>query len=74
MTQHLEKKITYIVKDNTPLMGIGESILVVDDELSELQISKEILETRSYRVMTAVNGAEATALFASAKKNPLISL
>ena len=55
-------------------MGIGESILVVDDELSELQISKEILETRSYRVMTAVNGAEATALFASAKKNPLISL
>ena len=44
--------------------GNGEYILVVDDEVSICEISKEILEAYDYRVLTAVNGAEATALFA----------
>jgi len=35
--------------------------------------SKEILEARRYKVLTAADGAEATALFASAIKAPLTS-
>jgi two-component system, cell cycle sensor histidine kinase and response regulator CckA len=70
VTQQTEKKANPVLED-TPLMGNGENILVVDDELSVLQISKEILEARSYRVLTAADGAEATALFASAKKGSI---
>ena len=44
--------------------GNGEYILVVDDEVSICEISKETLEAYDYHVLTAVNGAEATALFA----------
>ena len=44
--------------------GNGETILVVDDEVSICEISKETLEAYDYHVLTAVNGAEATALFA----------
>ncbi|MGD1043736.1 MAG: PAS domain S-box protein [Bacteroidota bacterium] len=69
-TQQTEKKGVTIEED-TPLIGNGENILVVDDELSVLQISKEILEARNYRVMTAADGAEATALFASAEKGSI---
>ena len=66
-TQQTERKGVTVTED-IPLTGNGENILVVDDELSVLQISKEILEARNYRVMTAADGAEATALFASAEK------
>ena len=49
--------------ENSP-KGNGEQILVVDDEVSICEISKETLEAYNYHVLTAVNGAEATALFA----------
>ena len=54
--------------ESEPAMGHGELILVVDDELSVLQVSKEILEVQGYRVLTATDGAEATAIFASGEK------
>jgi len=69
-TQQTEKKVVSVLEDVTS-MGNGENILVVDDELSVLQISKEILEARSYRVLTAADGAEATAIFASAEKGSI---
>ena len=69
-TQQAEKKIVSVLED-VPSIGNGENILVVDDELSVLQISKEILEARSYRVLTAADGAEATAIFASAEKGSI---
>jgi CheY-like chemotaxis protein len=69
-TQQTEKKVVSVLED-VPSIGNGENILVVDDELSVLQISKEILEARSYRVLTAADGAEATALFASAEKGSI---
>ncbi len=39
--------------------GHGELVLVVDDEASVREIVKETLECYGYRVVTAVNGAEA---------------
>ena len=68
ITHLTENKPIQQTTQQTAAMGNGENILVVDDELSVLQISKEILEMRGYRVMTATDGAEATALFASAEK------
>ena len=43
--------------------GHGETILVIDDEIPILEITKETLETFGYSVMTAQNGAEGVAIF-----------
>jgi two-component system, cell cycle sensor histidine kinase and response regulator CckA len=44
--------------------GKGELILVVDDEPSILEISKEVLQIYNYRVLTASNGIDAIAQYA----------
>lgn len=44
--------------------GDGELILLVDDEVSILEITRQTLETFGYRVLTAVNGAQAISIFA----------
>jgi CheY-like chemotaxis protein len=46
-------------------------ILCVDDNEQELSVLKFMLETNGYRVLTALNGQEAIAIFATA---PLIDL
>lgn len=51
--------------------GNGERILVVDDELSVLQITKETLEIYNYQVLTSTDGADAVAIFADAKKKSI---
>jgi len=43
--------------------GKGEQILVVDDELALLEMTKETLKTYGYRVWGAGNGAEALLLY-----------
>jgi PAS domain S-box-containing protein len=45
-------------------VGRGETILVVDDEASIREITKETLEVYGYQAITAEDGAEAVALFA----------
>lgn len=45
--------------------GQGELVLVVDDEPSVRVVAQRTLERHGYRVLTAANGAEAVALFAS---------
>ncbi len=50
-------------KANSIPMGRGEQILVVDDELSLLEITRETLEASNYRVLMAQNGAEALAIY-----------
>jgi two-component system, cell cycle sensor histidine kinase and response regulator CckA len=50
-------------------LGKGELILVVDDELVVREISRSILESHNYRVVTANNGAEAVACYAKDSKN-----
>jgi PAS domain S-box-containing protein len=49
--------------------GNDELILVIDDEASIREISKETLEAHGYKVMTASDGAEGVAVFAENKKN-----
>jgi two-component system, cell cycle sensor histidine kinase and response regulator CckA len=43
--------------------GNGETILLVDDEVSILQIGKTILESHGYQILAAVNGSEAVDLY-----------
>ncbi len=44
--------------------GHGELVLVVDDEPAVLHVTEETLESFGYRVVTAVDGADAVARFA----------
>jgi len=46
-----------------PPMGHGEQILVVDDEFAVREITRETLGLFNYQVLTAKDGAEATALY-----------
>ena len=48
--------------------GNGELILVVDDEASVREITRQTLETFGYRVLLASDGAEATSIFAVQKQ------
>jgi two-component system, cell cycle sensor histidine kinase and response regulator CckA len=45
--------------------GKGELILAVDDEVSVLTMTKEMLETHGYRVITAKDGPEAVAAYSA---------
>lgn len=47
--------------------GDGEWVLVVDDEASVRQITKQTLEAFGYRVLLASDGAEGVSIFASRK-------
>ena len=46
------------------LRGHGELILVVDDEEAIVRMTRDVLSTSGYRVVTAKNGAEAVDLYA----------
>jgi CheY-like chemotaxis protein len=48
-------------------MGQGEQILLVDDELAILEITKGTLEAFNYRVLTATDGVEAVTLYRQRK-------
>jgi PAS domain S-box-containing protein len=47
-----------------PVRGRGEMILVVDDEAAIRTITTQTLETFGYRTLTAIDGAEAVAIYA----------
>ncbi len=49
------------------IRGNGELILIVDDESSILEVTRAILETYNYQVLTAANGIEAVATYAKNK-------
>jgi CheY-like chemotaxis protein len=44
--------------------GNGETVLVIDDEASILNITSQTLQAFGYRVLTAADGAEAVAIYA----------
>jgi two-component system, cell cycle sensor histidine kinase and response regulator CckA len=54
--------------------GNGEVILVIDDELSILEITKYFLESLNFKAITSSNGDEAIRLFAENKDNIRIVL
>jgi len=43
--------------------GHGELVLLVDDDSSTLAVSKQVLETSGYRVITATDGANAFSIY-----------
>lgn len=53
------------LKPESPMRGNGELILVVDDEPTTCEITKQTLESNGYRVITASDGAEGVARFVS---------
>jgi len=59
-----------VVKPENLPAGNGEVILVIDDEASIREITKETLETFGYRVITANDGVEGVAVYAQ-KKNSI---
>lgn len=54
--------------------GEGETVLVVDDEASVRQITKQTLEAFGYRVLTASDGTEAVALYVQERDRINIAL
>jgi two-component system cell cycle sensor histidine kinase/response regulator CckA len=50
------------------LWGKGETVLVVDDEPSVLELTKSILNHYGYKVVTAINGADALALYSQCQE------
>ncbi len=52
-----------IQKEGPPPGGRGELVLVVDDEQPIREMTREILERNGYKVLTALDGTEALALF-----------
>ncbi len=60
------QEATVVTEEKRKLLyGNGELILVVDDEVSIGEVTKQTLETFGYRVLTALNGVEAVALYTS---------
>ncbi|NDJ19193.1 GAF domain-containing protein [Myxacorys almedinensis] len=55
------------IDQSEPLLGNGELVLVVDDEVTIREITKASLETYRYTVLVANDGIEAIALYAQHK-------
>lgn len=51
-----------VTKDDLPC-GHGETVLVVDDEEAVIEITRQMLETFGYRVLSAGDGTEAVTLY-----------
>lgn len=54
--------------------GMGETVLVVDDEASILTITCQTLQAFGYRVLTAGDGADAVAVYAQHKDDIAVIL
>jgi PAS domain S-box-containing protein len=54
--------------------GSGETILVVDDEISIVTVTSQTLQAFGYRVLTAKDGAEAVAIYAEHRKEIAVVL
>ncbi len=66
---HVETAAAVDERDDEPVpRGAGEVILVVDDEVPIIDITRQILETSGYGVRTATNGEEAIELYRREEK------
>jgi two-component system, cell cycle sensor histidine kinase and response regulator CckA len=59
---------TTTVNRPEPLLGSGELILIVDDEVAVQEITQATLEAHGYQTITANDGIEAIALYAERKQ------
>jgi len=60
--------VSEVKEDYELLRGQGELILVVDDEEPIRNLTKTLLETNAYQVLTANDGIEAVAMYAQHKE------
>jgi len=51
------------LKSSEPPKGKGELVLLIDDEISIREVTKQLLENSNYKVIVAKDGAEALELF-----------
>ncbi|HCS12487.1 MAG: hybrid sensor histidine kinase/response regulator [Zetaproteobacteria bacterium CG06_land_8_20_14_3_00_59_53] len=56
-------------EEEKAISGNGETILLVDDDPSIINIGRELLESMQYRVLTAANGQEAIDVFTAHKQD-----
>jgi PAS domain S-box-containing protein len=61
--EHIEKSIEEPLPSVELPRGNGETVLVIDDEVSIRQISKQTLEAFGYRALLASDGPEAVSLY-----------
>ena len=54
--------------------GSNELVIVVDDEMSVREITRQTLEAYGYRVLLAADGAEAVTLYAAHQKDVAVIL
>jgi CheY-like chemotaxis protein len=57
--------VAAVSEPDEPMHGSGELILIVDDEADVRRVTRAALVGNGYQVLTANNGAEAVALYAS---------
>jgi two-component system cell cycle sensor histidine kinase/response regulator CckA len=60
--------------DAGSLKGNGETVLLVDDEASIVAVMSQTLQASGYRVLTAIDGAEAVAVYAEHREKIAIVL
>lgn len=58
-----------VIEPQKPVMGEGETILLVDDDAGALQAGKNVLESLGYMILTATNGEEAVQIYAVEHSN-----
>jgi len=58
-----------VAEDAPPAGGNGELILVVDDEANIREVTRDTLEAGGYRVITAIDGTHAIALYAEHRES-----
>ena len=64
--------MSLIVKYDDRILGMGDAILVVEDDVDLIGIYKEILELHEYDVQTALNGKEGVEKFKQTKPSLVI--
>ena len=69
-----QSTLTYclIIKYDCSILGMGRTVLVVEDDADLLGIYKEILELHEFEVDTAVNGEEGVKKFIEKKPSLVI--
>ena len=57
------EEVTHVEEQETVSRGLGETILMVEDDPEVRTVAKEMLEQLNYRVVTASNGREALEVY-----------
>ena len=68
-SERLSEQTKVTTSDSAGFVGKGETVLLVEDEASLLELLQLLLESNGYSVLTAVDGMEALELYKREQKN-----